>query len=78
MTVTITYAGYGVWNSTFDVTQPVQNAYNGGTRTFFANNEWAGDPYPHARKYLFIIWQQNGTVASGVVGERDDTGIALP
>ena len=76
---TITYAGYGVWNSTADVGASVGAAYGTGTRTFVANNSWvAGDPAPGERKYLYVLWNQNGTPYSGVVGEDDSKGVTVP
>jgi hypothetical protein len=76
---TITYAGYGVWNSTADVGASVGSAYGNGTRTFVASNSWvAGDPSPGDRKYLYVVWNQNGTPYSGVVGEGDPKGVTVP
>jgi len=77
MALTITFAGYGVWNSTNDVTSKVQQQYNNGQRHFVANNGDYGDPAPGERKYLYIVWALNGQ-QSGVVGENDDRGINLP
>jgi hypothetical protein len=76
--VAITYAGYGVWEKTRDVTTGVKTAYKGGQRNFLANNTWGGDPAPGERKYLFIIWNDGGIRQSAVVGEKDDRGINLP
>ena len=79
MALTITYAGYGVWNSTNDVTSKVQQQYGSGQRHFTANNTDYGDPSPGNRKYLYIIWSiNNGSPQSGVVGEDDNRGINLP
>ena len=74
---TITFAGYGVYNSTIDVTSQVAAAYTGGARVFQANNAW-GDPAPGARKYLYIGWNSGGNDGSGVVGEGDNRGIVVP
>ncbi|KWS02868.1 hypothetical protein AZ78_0414 [Lysobacter capsici AZ78] len=74
---TISYAGYGVWNSTNDVTSKVTQQYANKQREFFANNGDYGDPAPGERKYLYIVWNNNGS-ASGVVGEDDSRGIILP
>lgn len=71
----IDYAGYGVWNSTNDVTSKVRQQYGSGQRTFIANNGDYGDPSPGDRKYLYIVW--NGS-DSGVVGEDDSRGITVP
>jgi hypothetical protein len=78
MATKIDYAGYGVWNSTIDVTTPVQNAYNNGMRVFLAGNQWGGDPSPGNRKYLYIVWDSGIGPASGVVGENDSRGIQVP
>lgn len=77
MALTITFAGYGVWNSTNDVTSKVQQQYSNGQRHFTANNTDYGDPSPGNRKYLYIVWTLNGQ-QSGVVGENDNVGINLP
>lgn len=74
---TISYAGYGVWNSTNDVTSKVNQQYANKQREFFANNTDYGDPAPGERKYLYIVWNNNGA-SSGVVGEDDSRGIILP
>jgi hypothetical protein len=74
---TISYAGYGVWNSTNDVTSKVSQQYANKQREFWANNGDYGDPAPGERKYLYIVWNSNG-VDSGVVGEDDSRGIVLP
>lgn len=66
-------AGYGVYNSTIDVTDQVAAAYERGERTFRASNQW-GDPAPKERKYLYIFW---GT-GNGVTGEDDARGIIVP
>lgn len=71
----IEYAGYGVWNSTNDVTSKVRQQYAAGQRRFIANNGDYGDPAPGERKYLYVIW--NGS-ASGVVGEDDARGVTVP
>ena len=78
MATTISYAGYGVWNSTNDATVLVQSAYNSGTRVFFAGNQWGGDPSPGNRKYLYIVWSNEAGTASGVIGENDSRGIQVP
>jgi hypothetical protein len=75
---TIQYAGYGVYNSTNDATQLVQQAYAGGMRNFTAGNQWGGDPAPGERKYLYILWNQNGGEVSGVTGEGDQRGVQVP
>ncbi len=75
---TIIYAGFGVWNSTFDVTDKVKNQYEGGQRRFLADIAVYGDPSPGNRKYLFIIWNSSGALQSGVVGETDREGVNLP
>ncbi|WP_408953689.1 hypothetical protein [Lysobacter sp. Hz 25] len=75
---TITFAGYGVWNSTNDVTSKVTQQYANGQRKFIANNGDYGDPAPGERKYLYIVWSFNGSTDSGVVGENDDRGIIVP
>ncbi|CAM8819419.1 hypothetical protein NCW_01143 [Burkholderia pseudomallei] len=78
MNSTITNAGYGVWNSTIDVTQQVQRQYASGTRVFLARNQY-GDPAPNQRKYLYIFWTTgNGGNQSGVTGENDNHGITIP
>jgi hypothetical protein len=74
---TITFAGYGVYNKTIDVTDQVAAQYKNGLRVFQAGNTW-GDPAPGARKYLYIGWTSGGNTASGVVGESDNTGITVP
>lgn len=74
---TITFAGYGVWNSTIDVTTPIQQLYSNGTRKFFANNNF-GDPSVDNRKYLYIVWTHNGQIFYDVIGENDTTAIILP
>jgi hypothetical protein len=74
---TISYAGYGVYNSTIDVLSGVTQLYNSGQRVFQASNQW-GDPAPNQRKYLYIGWTSGGNEGSGVVGEGDGTGIVLP
>lgn len=75
---TISYAGYGVWDQTRDATTAIRMAYAKGTRKFLANNDWVGDPAPHERKYLYIVWDGGGYSASGVVGEDDDRGVIVP
>ena len=68
-----------MWNSTADVGASVGSLYGNGTRTFVANNQLvAGDPSPGDRKYLYVIWNQNGTPYSAVVGENDSKGITVP
>jgi hypothetical protein len=74
----IEFAGYGVWDSTFDVTAKVRDQYGAGQRHFTANNGDYGDPSPGDRKYLYIVWKSGGQVASGVVGENDGKGVNLP
>ncbi|MBM7867942.1 hypothetical protein GTO89_09370 [Heliobacterium gestii] len=74
----VVYAGFGVWNSTNDATTAISKAYDKGQRTFLASNDWTGDPSPGNRKYLYIVWEQNGVTYSGVVGEGDSKGINLP
>jgi len=78
MATSISYAGYGVWNSTDNVTSSVQAAYGSGTRVFLAGNQWGGDPSPGNRKYLYIVWNHEGDAGSGVVGEGDSQGIVVP
>jgi hypothetical protein len=73
----ITFAGFGVYNQTIDVTTQVASLYNSGTRVFLASNQW-GDPAPGARKYLYIGWNSGGNDGSGVVGENDGKGIIVP
>jgi hypothetical protein len=75
---TIQYAGYGVYNSTNNATQLVQQAYAGGMRNFTAGNQWGGDPAPGERKYLYIVWNQGGDPGSGVTGEGDNHGVQVP
>jgi hypothetical protein len=75
---TIQSAGYGVWNSTIDITDAVKKAYSNGTRVFLANNNWGGDPSPGNRKYIYIFWQTNAQYYSGVTGEGDDHGVSVP
>jgi hypothetical protein len=75
---TISFAGYGVWNSTNDVTSKVTQQYANKQRKFVANNGDYGDPAPGERKYLYIVWNNNGATDSGVVGEDDDRGIIVP
>ncbi len=75
----IVYAGYGVYNETNNCTQNVQQLYNGGQRTFLAdNNIGGGDPAPGQRKYLYIVWDQGTVPLSGVTGEGDSNGINVP
>jgi hypothetical protein len=76
--VTVTYAGYGVWEKTRDATTAIKQAYAQGTRKFLATNDWVGDPAPGERRYLYILWDAGGYTASGVVGEDDDRGVNLP
>lgn len=76
-TTTIENAGYGCYNSTIDVTSQVTKAYGDGQRVFLANNQW-GDPAPGERKYLYIFWSNNGSLASGVTGENDNHGVTVP
>jgi hypothetical protein len=78
MAINITDAGYGCYGRTRDATVGIRKAYASGTRKFLANNDWTGDPYPGARKYLYIVWDEDGVDYSGVVGEGDDTGVVLP
>ena len=78
MAVKIVYAGYGVWNNTCNATAVVQSQYDTGKRTFTASNEYCGDPMPSERKYLYIVWDNNGVQASGVTGERDARGVVVP
>jgi hypothetical protein len=78
MAITITYAGYGCYDKTKDATGEIKKAHDNNTRKFLANNDWVGDPYPGARKYLYIAWNKGGAEYSGVVGENDDTGVVLP
>lgn len=74
----IVYAAFGVWNSTYNVTDRVKQQYNSGVRKFEADRNIYGDPSPHNRKYLFIVWNEGGNLFSGVVGENDDRGFELP
>jgi len=74
----IKFAGYGVYNSTNDATQLVQQAYAGGMRSFLAGNQWGGDPAPDQRKYLYIVWNPGSGQVSGVTGEGDNRGIQVP
>jgi hypothetical protein len=81
----VIYAGYGVWNETYDCTGEaggaVQDAFGRRQPTvkFIASNEeWGGDPSPGNRKYFFVAWDDNGTKGSGVVGEGDDRGVVVP
>ncbi|MBP0605045.1 MULTISPECIES: hypothetical protein [Burkholderia] len=76
-TTTIENAGYGVYNSTIDVTTQVAAAYKNGQRVFTASNQW-GDPAPGERKYLYIFWTRNSEWQSGVTGENDSHGVTLP
>lgn len=41
---TISYAGYGVWSSTSEVTTQIRKAAIGGTMVFLASNTLIGDP----------------------------------
>ena len=76
---TVTFAGYGCYNRTNVVTQNVASAYAGGQKSFTANNLiGGGDPFPGARKYLYIVWDSGDGPSSGVTGEGDDNGINLP
>jgi hypothetical protein len=77
MSTTIEKAGYGVYDSTIDVTHHVTKAYEDGERVFKASDKW-GDPAPGQRKYLYIFWNHNGESRSGVIGEDDSRGITLP
>jgi hypothetical protein len=82
----VIYAGYGVWDSTYTVTNTAQgeltDAFNQGSDSvkFIASNDaWGGDPSKGNRKYFFIVWQPpNGPIASGVVGEGDSQGVVVP
>jgi hypothetical protein len=74
----VEYAAYGVWDATRDATGEVRKAYAQGARHFEANNDWVGDPRPGERKYLYLVWEHNGALCSGVVGEGDATGIDVP
>jgi hypothetical protein len=76
-TTTIENAGYGVYNSTIDVTSQVAEAYSHGQRVFTASNQW-GDPAPGERKYLYIFWSNNSVMSSGCTGENDKHGITIP
>ena len=78
MAINITYAGYGVWESTRDATIEIKKAYATGQRRFLATNDWVGDPAPDERKYLYIVWNDGDFVNSGVVGENDDKGVNVP
>ncbi len=78
LNATITYAGYGIWNSVLDATEEVQRAYAAGTRVFFARNDWVGDPSPNKPKCLMIVWRLNGSTCAGVVAEGDPNGIVVP
>lgn len=75
--VSIENAGYGVYNSTIDVTSQITDLYQKGMRVFTASNQW-GDPAPGERKYLYIFWENNGAMYSGVTGENDPHGVTLP
>ena len=77
--VNIVYAGYGLLNSTFDVTESINAAYRNGQRYFQANNSWGGDPFPGNTKYLYIIWNVGGSLLnSGVAIEDQYDGVVLP
>ncbi|MGJ7901023.1 hypothetical protein [Lysobacter sp. 1R34A] len=57
--------------------------WNGGreaARAIADNGDYGdyGDPAPGERKYLYIVWSNNGATDSGVVGEDDDRGIIVP
>ncbi len=77
-TIEIAYAGYGVWNQTYDVTTAFKQRYDQGMRKFTADNSYGGDPSPGNRKYLFAIWKIGGVSFSAVVGEDDSRGLMLP
>lgn len=74
---TITYAGYGVWTKTVDVTQVIKQQYTGGTTKFLASNKLVGDPAPGERKYLYMVWRSGSATYSAVIGEDDSRGISL-
>ena len=78
MSVTITYAGYGARGNTRDATAAIRRAYAEGSRTFWAGNDWVGDPAPGEGKMLCIVWDQDGIACSGIVAEDDEEGITLP
>jgi hypothetical protein len=78
MAVTIDYAGYGVWESTREATSEIRKAYKSGQRKFLATNDWVGDPKVGERKYLYIVWSEDGVKSSGVVGEDDARGVDVP
>jgi hypothetical protein len=73
----ISYAGYGVYNQTIDVTDGIKIEYGKGERVFLASNQF-GDPAPGERKYLYIVWKVGAQLHSGVTGENDKHGITLP
>lgn len=55
--VKILYAGFGWVNQVYEVTEKIQQALDAGKRSFFATNDWAGDPAFGHQKGLFIVWK---------------------
>ena len=74
----ILYAGYGIGNSTLNVTEAIVNSYHDGRREFSASNDLGGDPAPGEGKLLFIVWAQEGLLASGLTAEGDERVITIP
>ena len=82
---TIIYAGFGVWNSTVDVTALISRLYGQGTQTFTCNDckindIKVDDPAYGSHKYLYIIYSYSGgrPYNSAVIAESDPQGITLP
>ncbi len=61
MNSTITNAGYGVWNSTIDVTQQVQRQY-ASERAFSSPAISTAIRPPSQHKYLYIFWTTGNSV----------------
>ena len=82
---TIIYAGFGVWNSTLDVTALISRLYSQGAQTFTCNDckindTQVEDPSYGNHKYLYIVYSYSGgrPYNSVVIGESDPQGVTLP
>jgi CubicO group peptidase (beta-lactamase class C family) len=76
--VGVSYASYGFGNATHDVTAIVQEQLRFGQTLFVADASMVPQGTSGQRQFLSIAWQQNGFAGSGVVGQNDSTGIAIP
>lgn len=74
------YAGYGMYNRTFDVTEKVWQSYQAGQRRFKATNDAFGDPARGFDKVLFVLFADHRGLQRGWIARENDeeTLVVLP